>query len=106
MDQQDINDLPPDIYDRGIDVGAVVILETSDNKILLTKRAMHMRTFPGVWVPPGGHIEVAESLQTAVLRELEEETGLDVVSKILFSNILGLWESVFPPVLAMGPPKR
>ena len=56
MDQQDINDLPPEIYDRGIDVGAVVILETSDNKILLTKRAMHMRTFPGVWVPPGGHI--------------------------------------------------
>ncbi|CAL4226883.1 unnamed protein product, partial [Meganyctiphanes norvegica] len=106
MDPQDINDLPSDIYDRGIDVGVAVILETSDNKVLLTKRAMHMRTFPGVWVPPGGHIEQDESLETAVLRELQEETGLDVISYISSSNILGLWESVFPPVLSMGPPKR
>ncbi|CAL4193667.1 unnamed protein product, partial [Meganyctiphanes norvegica] len=106
MDPQDINDLPSDIYERGIDVGVAVILETSDNKVLLTKRAMHMRTFPGVWVPPGGHIEQDESLETAVLRELQEETGLDVISNISSSNILGLWESVFPPVLSMGPPKR
>lgn len=45
--------LPDDIKHRGIDVGAAVILESADNKILLTRRSKHLRTFPGVWVPPG-----------------------------------------------------
>ena len=29
-----------------------------------------MRTFPGIWVPPGGHIDVGETLIEAGLREL------------------------------------
>ena len=28
-------------------------LESSDTKVLLTRRPPHMRTFPNVWVPPG-----------------------------------------------------
>lgn len=45
--------LPPDIYSRGIDCGAAVILESGDGKIFLTRRGDHLRTFPGIWVPPG-----------------------------------------------------
>ena len=51
--------------------------------------------------------EDGESLEEAVLRELTEETGLVVTEEERkSSHILGLWESVFPPVLAIGEPKR
>ena len=32
----------------------------------------------GVWMPPGGHVEAYENPFQAVLREVREETGLDV----------------------------
>ena len=100
----------------------VVILETRDSQVLLTRRASHMRTFPGVWVPPGGHIELGETLLEAGLRELQvrllghysegsvlssqEETGLDVGGLVETSEVLCLWESVFPYILSMGQPRR
>lgn len=55
-----------------------------------------------LWSPEDG-----ESLEEAALRELWEETGLVVTEEERKrSHILGLWESVYPPVLAMGEPKR
>lgn len=32
--------------------------------------------FLGAWIPPGGHVEAAESPQQAAMRELHEETGM------------------------------
>ena len=54
------------------------------------------------------HTEVNESLQDAGVREVLEETGinLNVDEKHNEINILGLWESVFPPVLGIGLPHR
>jgi len=34
--------------------------------------------WPGCYVVPGGHVELGERLEAAVLRETKEETGLDV----------------------------
>uniref|UniRef100_A0A8C4REG7 Nudix (nucleoside diphosphate linked moiety X)-type motif 17 n=1 Tax=Eptatretus burgeri TaxID=7764 RepID=A0A8C4REG7_EPTBU len=44
----------------GVEVGVSVILQSSDHNILLTRRASHLKLFPGYWVPPGGHIDPPE----------------------------------------------
>ena len=55
-------------------VGAVVV---RDNKALIVKRAHEPRK--GEWSLPGGLLELGESLQDAVRREIKEETSLDVI---------------------------
>jgi 8-oxo-dGTP diphosphatase len=56
-----------------VGVGAVIVHE---GKILLEKR----KNAPGKgkWSIPGGLVELAESTEQAVIREVKEETGLDV----------------------------
>lgn len=49
------------------------ILIVQDNKVLLHK---HKKL--GIWLPPGGHVELDEDPNQAALREAKEETGLDV----------------------------
>lgn len=99
-------DIPLETRERGVDVAVAVILCTLDQHVLLTRRSQHMRTFPGVWVPPGGHVELGETLAEAGLRELKEETGLAFHPNMIHSSILCLWESVYPPLLPLGLPKR
>lgn len=55
---------------------AVAIVEFADKRILLIKR----RTVPfkGYWALPGGRVEAGESVEEAVVREVKEETGLDI----------------------------
>ena len=57
---------------------------TKEDKILLTKRALFLQE-GGKWCLPGGHIDIGESAEDAVKREVKEETGFDVNSvKFLF----------------------
>ena len=90
----------------GVSVAVAVILESSDAKVLITRRPPHMRTFPNVWVPPGGGCEEAETIHETGLREVLEETGLDLKPIMIHAEPLCLWESVYPPLLAKGEPKR
>ncbi|KAM9851697.1 nucleoside diphosphate-linked moiety X motif 17 [Aulostomus maculatus] len=98
--------IPLDIQQRGVDVGVAVMLQTANQRVLLTRRAEQLRVFPNVWVPPGGHLEPGETLLAAGLRELREETGLNLEPEQLSPKILGLWESVFPATLSRGLPER
>lgn len=109
ISQQMIAALPEDVANRGVDVGVALVVESCDGLILLTRRAKHLRIFPGLWVPPGGHVEENETLLQAGLRELSEETGLKLSPKDCVGGnveLLALWESVFPAKLSVAPPKR
>ncbi len=56
-----------------IGVGAVVI---DGNKVLLVRRGQE--PLKGEWSLPGGALELGETLQQGVVREVLEETGLTV----------------------------
>jgi len=88
----------------GIVAAVSVLLLSREGDVLMTRRAPHMRTFPGIWVPPGGHVEAGESIAAAGLRELWEETG--VKDHLCDPQVLCMWESVYPPHVSYGPPTR
>ena len=54
-------------------VGAVLVHE---RRVLLVRRGRE--PLKGQWSLPGGLVEVGESLEAAVIREVAEETGLQV----------------------------
>ncbi|XP_043856758.1 nucleoside diphosphate-linked moiety X motif 17 isoform X1 [Dromiciops gliroides] len=91
--------------DRGVDLGVAIILQSRDQTVLLTRRAATMHTAPNLWVPPGGHVELDEELLHGGLRELWEETGLQLPQGQYSWDLLGLWESAYPPMLSQGHPR-
>lgn len=61
----------------------------NENKVLIVKRSNHDDFRSGTWECPGGKIEFGEDLETALIREIEEETGITVtVEKILYATTL------------------
>ena len=56
-----------------VGVGAVIVAE---GKVLLVRRGTE--PLKGRWTLPGGLLEVGEALVEGVVREVREETGLDV----------------------------
>ncbi|XP_074785052.1 m7GpppN-mRNA hydrolase NUDT17 [Athene noctua] len=98
--------LPPQLRGQGVAAAVATLLQASTGRVLLTRRAAALSTFPSVWVPPGGHVEPDEELLPAGLRELEEETGLRLEPGTFSWRTLGLWESVYPPALSQGLPRH
>ena len=60
-------------------VGALIINDMDE--VLLVKSYKWKNRKYSV---PGGHVELGESFEEAIIREVKEETGLDVVPKRLF----------------------
>jgi len=59
-----------------------VIVLTEDRKILLVRHRKGNRLY---WVLPGGRLEYGETFQECAVRELKEETGLDIeIEKFLY----------------------
>jgi 8-oxo-dGTP diphosphatase len=56
-----------------VGVGAVIVM---DEKVVLIKR--RFEPLAGQWSLPGGSLEVGETLEAGVAREMLEETGLEV----------------------------
>ena len=55
-------------------VGAVIV---DDDRVLLVQRGQE--PLKGEWSLPGGVVELGETLEAALTREVREETSLDVV---------------------------
>lgn len=54
------------------------VVARKDGKFLITKRVMTKHWAPGWWEVSGGACMAGEKSEEAVLREVREETGLDV----------------------------
>ena len=65
-----------------------VIIINSNGRCLLLKRSLSSQNNPGKWDLPGGKIEQGEAFTQALLREVMEETGLDVQLIGLTGSIL------------------
>jgi len=70
-----------------VGVGGVII---EDGRALLIRRGSE--PLRGEWSIPGGTLELGESLQEGVARELREETGLEV--RVL--ELIEVFDRIFP----------
>jgi 8-oxo-dGTP diphosphatase len=55
---------------------STAIIPYDENKILLIKR--NTKPFKGYWALPGGRMDPGETIEQTIVREVKEETGLDV----------------------------
>ena len=69
---------------------AMCIIYDKDKGILLEKR-----TDNGMWCVPGGALELGETLEEALRREVKEETSLDIFNPKLFDVKAGV-HMVYP----------
>ncbi len=47
-----------------------------DRRLLLARRAPHKKNYPDCWDLVGGHVEPGETIEQALIREVEEEIGV------------------------------
>ncbi|MFA5414399.1 MAG: NUDIX domain-containing protein [Methanoregula sp.] len=55
-----------------------ILLFNPEGQVLLLQRSKRSKTNPGKWELPGGKIDPGEPFDTALAREMSEETGLTV----------------------------
>lgn len=56
LDQQPEVSKTEPLTNRSVDLGVAVILQSSDQTVLLTRRTCTLRISPNLWVPPGEHL--------------------------------------------------
>lgn len=54
------------------------VIHRSDGRFLITQRVLTKAWAPGWWEVPGGGVRSGETSKEALIRELKEETGLDI----------------------------
>lgn len=64
--------------DRPFGLVVRAIIKDSGNNTLILKRAPDSRSNPCCWELPGGKVEPGESFDHAMIREIKEETNLNI----------------------------
>jgi 8-oxo-dGTP diphosphatase len=54
-------------------VGAILF---DGQRLLLGRRASHRQSYPNCWDIIGGHVQIGEAFEQAMVREVEEEIGV------------------------------
>ena len=73
-------------YEDGITHFATGIAVFQDEKLLVVRRVAHDNFLAGEWELPGGGVDAGETIEQGAVRELKEETNLDI------DKLLGTFE--------------
>lgn len=74
----------------GVGVGAAIF--NHENKLLLALRGKEAKNERGKWEIPGGSVELGETFEQAIKREVKEELGIEI--EIL--ELLGICDHIIP----------
>jgi len=69
----------PILYNKNSIKGGMFIFDPFQNKILLVQSRGQL------WGPPKGSLELNENIKQCAIREVKEETGLDIDEKVLIN---------------------
>lgn len=70
---------------------AVAVITDKEQRILITQRGPQV-SHPGLWEFPGGKLEPGESATDALIREIKEEVGLEVLQSHFIGEIHHTYE--------------
>lgn len=65
---------------------AVALIQDEQNRLLITQRPHHA-SHGGYWEFPGGKLEVGELAEVALIREIREEVGLEILAHKFLGEI-------------------
>ena len=69
-------EIKPHTYAGIVDI---IVKNKKTNKYLTTRRDINKPTSPGLWEITGGGIDFGEEIVMAIVREVKEETGLNII---------------------------
>jgi ADP-ribose pyrophosphatase YjhB (NUDIX family) len=64
------------------------LIQREDGSVLLCES----HKWPGLYTVPGGHVELGETCEEALVREIREEVGLNIVVK----DLLSIQQVIYP----------
>lgn len=66
------------------------VIANDRGEVLILQRSQHDDVLPGYWDIPGGTLEDGEDPAQGAIREIQEETGLDISEVHLFKNRMSI----------------
>lgn len=74
----------------GVGVGAILI--NNEGKVFITQRGEKAQNEKGTWEIPGGSVELGETLEQALKREMKEEYDVEIE----LIELLGVFDHIIP----------